>query len=205
MKVLNLYAGIGGNRKLWTDVDVTAVELNPDIAKIYQDFFPEDKVIVADAHQYLLDHYKEFDFIWSSRPCTSHSRARMWGWKNDDRVKKLYPDFGLYEEIVFLIHYFKGKWVAENVKPYYKPLIPAQEIGRHLFWSNFYIQPYPAKSADINRGNMDEWSGLHGLNIDKYKNIGRRDKILRNCVLPELGLHVFNSMNNQELSQGKLF
>lgn len=30
MKVLNLYAGIGGNRKLWdevTDVDVTAVEI----------------------------------------------------------------------------------------------------------------------------------------------------------------------------------
>ena len=57
MKVLNLYAGIGGNRKLWTDVDVTAVELNPDIADIYWDFFPNDKVIVADAHQYLLEHY----------------------------------------------------------------------------------------------------------------------------------------------------
>jgi len=69
MKVLNLYAGIGGNRKLWEDVDVTAVELNPDIAKIYQDFFPNDKVIVADAHKYLLKHYKEFDFIWSSPPC----------------------------------------------------------------------------------------------------------------------------------------
>ena len=41
MKVLNLYAGIGGNRKLWQDVDVTAVELNPQIAKIYQDFFPK--------------------------------------------------------------------------------------------------------------------------------------------------------------------
>ena len=29
LKVLNLYAGIGGNRKLWTNVDVTAVEYNP--------------------------------------------------------------------------------------------------------------------------------------------------------------------------------
>jgi len=29
-KVLNLYAGIGGNRKLWTDVDVTAVEWDED-------------------------------------------------------------------------------------------------------------------------------------------------------------------------------
>jgi len=58
MRILNLYAGIGGNRKLWTDVEVTAVEMNPKIAAIYQDFFPNDKVIVADAHQYLLDHFK---------------------------------------------------------------------------------------------------------------------------------------------------
>ena len=55
MKILNLYAGIGGNRKLWGDThEITAVELDPKIAKIYQDFFPKDKVIVADAHQYLL-------------------------------------------------------------------------------------------------------------------------------------------------------
>lgn len=64
MKILNLYAGIGGNRKLWgDDHEITAVENVPEIAKIYQDFFPNDKVIVADAHQYLLDHFKEFNFI----------------------------------------------------------------------------------------------------------------------------------------------
>lgn len=69
MKILNCYAGIGGNRKLWgDDHEITAVENDPDIAKIYQDFFPNDKVIVADAHQYLLDHFKEYDFIWSSPP-----------------------------------------------------------------------------------------------------------------------------------------
>ena len=77
MKILNLYAGIGGNRKLWTDVEVTAVELNPEIASIYQDFFPKDKVIVADAHAYLLEHFEEYDFIWASPPCPSHSRMRM--------------------------------------------------------------------------------------------------------------------------------
>lgn len=63
MKILNLYAGIGGNRKLWgNEHDIVAVEYDTKIAKIYQDFFPDDKVIVADAHQYLLEHYKEFDF-----------------------------------------------------------------------------------------------------------------------------------------------
>ena len=76
MKVLNLYACLGGNRFLWEDFEVTAVELDPELARMYQERFPNDKVIVADAHQYLLDHYKEFDFIWSSPPCPTHSRAR---------------------------------------------------------------------------------------------------------------------------------
>ena len=58
IKVLNLYAGIGGNRKLWENVDVMAIEINPKIAEIYQDFFPDDKVIIADAHQYLLEHFE---------------------------------------------------------------------------------------------------------------------------------------------------
>ena len=40
MKVLNLYAGIGGNRKLWTDVEVTAVEIDPKRAEIYKHYFP---------------------------------------------------------------------------------------------------------------------------------------------------------------------
>ena len=96
MKVLNLYAGIGGNRKLWKDVDVTAVELNPEIAKIYQDFFPQDKVIVADAHQYLLEHFEEYDFIWSSPPCPSHSRVRK---ATRHQNPPIYPDMKLLNVI----------------------------------------------------------------------------------------------------------
>jgi DNA (cytosine-5)-methyltransferase 1 len=62
-KVLNLYAGIGGNRKLWDDVDVTAVEWDEDKAEVYRDHFPNDTVVVTDAHEYLKEHYNEFDFI----------------------------------------------------------------------------------------------------------------------------------------------
>lgn len=66
LKILNLYAGIGGNRKLWgDDHEVTAVENVQAIADIYAQLFPNDTVIVGDAHQYLLDHHKEFDFIRS--------------------------------------------------------------------------------------------------------------------------------------------
>ena len=74
MKVLNLYSGLGGNRKLWQDVEVTAIESEQKIADVYKTNFPEDTVIITDAHEYLLANYDKFDFIWSSPPCQSHSR-----------------------------------------------------------------------------------------------------------------------------------
>jgi DNA (cytosine-5)-methyltransferase 1 len=60
-----------------------------------------DKVVVADAHQYLLDHYKEYDFIWSSPPCPTHSRARYWAFGINGK-KPVYPNMKLYEEVIFL-------------------------------------------------------------------------------------------------------
>jgi len=140
IRVLNLYAGIGGNRKLWPDeqIEVTAVEIEPKIAKIYQDFFPNDKVIVADAHQFLLEHFEEFNFIWSSPPCQTHSKVRFMGSKSRHPVTgvqlaKKYPDMELYHEIIFLSNYFEGKWVVENVIGYYEPLIKPFELGMHYF------------------------------------------------------------------------
>ncbi len=146
MKILNLYACLGGNRYKWNevkeDIEVTAVELDPECARLYQERFPGDTVIVADAHQYLLEHYKEYDFIWSSPPCPSHSIARAYNPKYETK----YPDMKLYEEIIMLHNVsngnnprFKGKFIVENVIPYYEPLIPAKKRGRHLYWSNFNI------------------------------------------------------------------
>ena len=103
---------------MWTNVEVTAVENDPEIAAIYKANFPNDTVIVGDAHQYLLDHYKEFDFVWSSFPCTTHTRMNV----NFNLVR--YPDLGLYQEIIFLNHFFKGKFTVENVIPYYTLNIP---------------------------------------------------------------------------------
>jgi tRNA A37 threonylcarbamoyladenosine biosynthesis protein TsaE len=49
VKILNLYAGIGGNRRLWGDEhEITAVEYKQDIADVYQQLFPNDTVIVAE-------------------------------------------------------------------------------------------------------------------------------------------------------------
>jgi DNA (cytosine-5)-methyltransferase 1 len=93
MKILNLYSGIGGNRKLWGDThDITAVEFNPEIAQIYKDFFPNDKMIIGDAHQYLLEHFHKYEFIWSSPPCPTHSRFNNINFL-DGKYK--YPDMTL--------------------------------------------------------------------------------------------------------------
>src|SRR6185369_1328257 len=194
IRALNLYAGIGGNRKLWPEnVEVTAFKYRKNIANVYKYYFPNDKVIVGDAHQYLLDNYQDFDFIWTSRPCTTHSRANFWASRNANNRKKYYPDFGLYEEITFLRHWFDGKWVAENVDPYYEPLIPAdKKLGRHLFWSNFKIKNFESIDADIHKGKRNEWAQLFGFDLSMFEIETRKDQIYRNCVHPETGLHVFN-------------
>ena len=157
LKILNLYAGIGGNRKFWgNEHDITAVEIKPEIAAIYQDFFPNDNVIVDDAHQYLLDHYSEYDFIWSSPPCPTHSRINTLLVNGIKSINSRYPDMRLYEEIILLKHFDDGcKWVIENVKSYYEPLILPQETQRHYFWANFYISDIGgSKKVRNDRGSV---------------------------------------------------
>jgi len=195
MKVLNLYPGIGGNRKLWKDVEVTAVENNKEIAGIYQDFFPDDNVVVEDAHQYLLENYKEFDFIWSSPPCPTHSRIRNNSAVASGQNEVCYPDMKLYEEIILLnnvynLGKFKGNFIVENVISYYAPLIKPQEIQRHHFWSNFIISKKFLSGDRIGDGNIPYWEKRFGYDLSKFSNIDKR-KALRNCVHPKLGLHVF--------------
>jgi len=194
MKILNLYAGIGGNRKLWGDEhEVTAVEINPEIAKIYQDFFPKDKVIVADAHQYLLEHYKEFDFIWSSPPCPTHSRICF---SFDESRKRKYPDMTLYEEIIFLTHWFKGKWIIENVRSYYQPLIKPQEISKHFFWANFKILDFNGKRIKV-RNDVGQTCEVKmkqkGIIINSFHNYkGDKRTLINNAIEEKLGLHILN-------------
>ena len=184
MKILNLYAGIGGNRFLWGNKnEITAVEIDEEIAGVYKSMFPKDKVVVGDAHQYLLDHYKEFDFIWSSPPCPTHSRMCF------SQQHKVFPDMSLYQEIIFLKTWFKGKWVIENVKPYYKPLIiPEVELSRHLFWSNFSIGFKNFKQIDISRSTPQELLDFHRI---KKPTVKHYRKVVRNMEHQDIGLHIF--------------
>lgn len=214
-KILNLYACLGGNRAKWDEVaeiDVTAVELDPELAKLYQERFPNDKVIVADAHQYLLDHYKEFDFIWTSPPCPSHSRMRKTNTGIGERKSEAtYPDMTLYQEIIFLQHFYKGKYVVENVIPYYEPLVPAQKRGRHLYWSNFIL---PGDLGDRKAENFihakpSDLEKFHEIDLSNYKGEQRKDKIARNLVDYEAGKTILETalgiMRKENVKQTQLF
>ena len=205
MKILNLYACLGGNRYKWDEVakekgieiEVTAVELDPEAARLYQERFPKDKVIVADAHQYLLDNFKEFDFIWSSPPCPSHSRVRMTQ-KNRKTFINKYPDMKLYEEILLLQYQFDGKFVVENVIPYYEPLIQAQKRGRHLYWTN-YILPNDINERKLEgilcemRDEVTKLSKFHEYDFRKYKGEQPVSKMARNLVDYEAGRTIFET------------
>lgn len=195
-KVLNLYSGIGGNRKLWESVNVTAVENNQEIARIYQDFFPDDNIIIADAHVYLEKHYKEYDFIWSSPPCQSHSKIRLIGSKAGS-YDAIMPDMNLWSEIIFLRHFASCPWIVENVKPYYEPLIvPTQKLGRHMLWSNFDI-PF----VEMNDGLLHNDRGRSGVgyfDIRNYKIRHRKDQIIRNSVDPKIGEYILGLIKKED-------
>jgi len=223
-KILNLYACLGGNRYKWDEVadeakveiEVTAVELDEELARLYQERFPNDIVIVADAHQYLLDHYQEFDFIWTSPPCPTHSTTNYF--LNAQGVVR-YPDMRLYEEIILLDNFYKGKYVVENVVPYYEPLIQANKRGRHLYWTNFKlpnilsnrIPPNMNCNKNISKKVVDDFTKYHLLQdiLNKYNGKQSKGKIARNLVDYEAGKTILETAlgiikdNNKE--QIKLF
>jgi DNA (cytosine-5)-methyltransferase 1 len=219
MKILNLYACLGGNRYKWnevkSDIEVTAVELDSEAARLYQERFPNDTVIIADAHQYLLDHFKEFDFIWSSPPCPSHSKVRITQ-KNTENFIPIFPDMKLYEEIIFLDNYFDGKYCVENVIPYYEPLIKAQKRGRHLYWTNFVL-PNSLNEREIGKGKMcgqinEErifLESFHEIDLSTYKGEQDKRKMARNLVDYEAGKTIFETalgiINKSKTEQITLF
>jgi len=199
MKILNLYSGIGGNRKLWGDEhEITAVEYNAEIAEVYKQYFPKDNVVIEDAHEYLINNFEYYDFIWTSPPCPTHSRVRkMLAWKTKKDGTKyrqndpVYPDMKLYQEILLLDNYFNGYFVVENVVSFYKPLIIPQKIGKHFIWSNFKISKFEEKTR-AHDGTIEELENVKGFDLSGIK-INKR-LVLRNAVNSKMGLHIFNEM-----------
>lgn len=200
MRILIGCAGIGGESEYWCDEknEITHVEHYSKIAKVISDRKKNRKVIVGDAYDYLLKNYKQFDFIWFSPNCQANSRM-IRGGKNR---KPRFPDLRLYELKIFFDCNFDGFYCIENVKPYYKPVIePSAKIGRHLFWSNFNIeedfeiqQPKGfIKMGTVEGSNiLKDWLGIEYEGNIYYDGNHDPCQVLRNCVHPKLGLHVYD-------------
>lgn len=169
---------------------ITAVEFEPKIAEVYHNIFPEDELVIGDAHQYLLDHRNEFDFIWASPPCQTHSSFRQNIGVRFRGVEPVYPDMRLYQEIIFLKYNFDGLFVVENVKPYYKPLMePSFQLDRHLFWSNFEVPKIDFERPKLRSAQIPDLQEFLGYDLSEYKLPNKR-QILRNCVNPAVGAHI---------------
>jgi len=214
LKILNLYAGIGGNRRLWDNVNVTAVENDPDIAAVYRDHFPDDTVIEGDAHEYLINHLSEFDFIWSSPPCPTHGQMEA---VNHAQHGARYPDMDLYQEIIILknrAEYHGFNYCVENVVSYYDPLIEPQKQDRHYYWSDVNIPavetPTLRKRGSENRDSRPDVGSAFsykrhekvlGFDLSSYDiSQSKKEKMLKNCVQPEEGKAILESVINKHKS-----
>jgi len=116
----------------------------------------------------------------------------MYGQK-EGQNKPIYPDMKLYQEIIFLKHYFKGNWVVENVIPYYEPLIKANKLDRHFFWSNYPLNKKKFHTTRIKKGTINDWKKEIGIDLTKYDispNLYR--VVYRNYVNSILGKYVFD-------------
>lgn len=203
-RVLNLWAGIGGNRRRWDEFDnisVTAVELNDDVADVYETYYPQDLVIRQDALHYLVNNYEMYDFIWASVPCKTNSKNYI---ATRHKVNKL-PKSTIWQVILFLrarAERADVKWVVENVKPWWKkemnPLIhPDYILGRHSFWSNFLI---PNREFDkefslmkAKKDQLEEWLGIR-IEHNIYLNSNDPLEVYRNAVHPDIGHYVMKQV-----------
>ena len=217
-KMLNLFAGIGGNRLPWTG-NIVAVEHDEDMASIYKQRFPNDEMVIDDAWTYLEDHFHEFDFIWASPPCPSHSkisRTHAGRRYNGFDMKVEIPDMRLYGIIMFLQHHFRGEWVVENVKPFYTSLIERSfVVGRHVFWSNLGVPSSNLKTKAIMYKLGNDYieylrSLCDTLELDfkliepmvkpnwSYGN-DKIGQILRNTIHPEVARYIWDRRVKNEL------
>lgn len=134
----------------------------------------------------------DFDFIWSSPPCQTHSSFRQNIGVRYRGVKPVYPDMKLYKEVIFLQYNFNGSYVVENVNPYYRPLVePSVKLDRHLFWTNIDIKPKQFDRPKIRNAQIPQLQDFLGYDLSDYKLPNKR-QILRNCVNPAVGKYILD-------------
>jgi DNA (cytosine-5)-methyltransferase 1 len=208
-KILNLFAGLGGNRMLWDELgefEITAVELHYRVANIYKKYFPNDKMIIGDAIEFVqTNDIEEYDFIWASPSCLTHTMLQMVRGYNVPDMTSLY---GLITYFDFRLKDSKTKWLVENVKPWYTPLIkPKFFFGRHYFWGNCYVVEKDLgldykKYDKVIRSTIKQLCKYHGLDRKDFDNSLEDRQLVRNCVHRKMGREILKQvLNSQELAK----
>lgn len=144
LKILDLFCGVGGVARGFQkflneqgiEYEYHAVDIDRSILLAHKVVNKNSVTILRDAYSFEDDELSQYDFIWASPPCETHSIAGIWR-----RKFGVEPDMRLYELIIKL-HRLGIPFVVENVKPYYNPPIkPTSKANRHVLWSNLSIKP----------------------------------------------------------------
>lgn len=148
------------------------------------------------------NNFQDYDFIWSSPPCPTHSHVRNVANVGNGQSEHVYPDMKLWQEILFLEQYFEGSYVVENVKPYYDEnveweIVQPQESSRHYFWSNFSIPEVNIKADRVD--NFRTRDSRHGIDLTGYGlDPKERGKVARNMVNPDLGKAILENRRTKQ-------
>ena len=224
MKILNLYSGLGGNRRLWgNEHQITSIEYDTRIAYYYHKMYPNDEVIVGDATEYLLNSINsrnlDYDLVWYSSPCPTHSSMVKTHWGLGWNIR--FPDLTkLFGPLILLKYFYPNtKVCCENVEPWYQIRIPGInriKLGRHTFWTNLNIpkKNFPRKRLQGDRVKrrdtycklpIEKLIEMH--HIDKnylkqikgsHKNHDLRGQIVRNCVDSDIGKYILDCATNKK-------
>ena len=194
MRILDLFAGVGGTSKgihraaaeQNVKLEYVAIDYDPSVLYAHQKFCPEDFTILRNAWNY---DFSGYDFIWASPPCQSHSVLNY-------TLRRYDPDMRLYELIKKLRNSGKD-FIVENVHPYYQPPIPWNfEVNRHVFWSNLPIPSFRVveKRKAFGELGVTDLLDYHGVDksvLSHVRGAQRRRQLLRNMVNPEISRRIF--------------
>ena len=179
---------------MWPDSwRVTAVEIDERVAAEYARRYPYDDVAVGDAHAFVISRAHEFDAVWTSPPCPTHSRLAV----NVAKRKGVEPepDPRLWCEVEHL-QKLGGRYVVENVHTYYDPPIaPDVVTRRHYYWTSgapgllTWEHPLPV-SGRMTGLTADAIAESYGLPKLPAGSVPDRRQAMRNAVTPREGLEI---------------
>lgn len=171
MRILDLYGGVGGTgigihevcqEEFGLEYDYMIVENDEEVIKYHALNCPRSHIYKEDAINWL-DKLENFDFIWVSPPCKSHSMAMLF-WSNTEKFRQIDKD--LFKWIRKTRELKLPAIVVENVVPYYGfKYKPTCMIGRHVFWANFPILPFevPKRPKAFDYMTKNDWCNYKGI------------------------------------------